>query len=85
MSNIKFPGIDKQVLLRLEEAIKRDVTEMQAIRGGDHPNHMKRDEEGDNTTFLADDMRNGGIFLSAIKQEGGAFEPDNDLRNQIDV
>lgn len=46
---------------------------------------MKRDEEGENTTFLGDDIRNGGIFLSAIKQEGGAFEHDNDLRNQIDV
>ena len=73
MSNVKFPGIDKQVLLRLEEAIKRDVTEFQ------------RDPQikDDDITFAEDEIRNGGgVFLSAIKNE--RTEPYNDLRNQID-
>jgi hypothetical protein len=81
VANIKFPGIDKQVLLRLEEAIKRDVTELREPA-------MKRDEDG-GAMYLTgfndehgNDMRNG--FLSAIKHEGG-LEPENDLRKQVDV
>lgn len=79
MSNIKFPGIDKQVLLRIEEAIKKDVSEFHQANGRDVT--FKKDDD----TFVDDEvMRNGqGVFLSAIKQE--RTEHAFDLRNQVDV
>jgi hypothetical protein len=75
--------------LRLEEAVKKDVSEMQSKLPG-AMSMMKNDDEvvaADYTFMEGDAMRNGTPFLSAIKHEG--FDRNEldmpDLRNQADL